>query len=43
MYPTKHPLGDWNWHTYTTVYTNEITNENLLYSAGDSTQCSAVT
>ena len=37
-------LGDWDWHIYTidTMY-KQITNENLLYSSGNSTQCSVVT
>ena len=36
-------LRDWNWHTYTTdtIY-KQTANENLLYSSGDPTQCSAV-
>ena len=41
-------MGDWDWHIYAidSVYNNEnlcITNENLLYSTGNSTQCSVVT
>ena len=34
-------LGDWDWHIYTAMY--KIDNENLLYSTGNSTQCSVVT
>ena len=37
-------LGDWDWHIYTTDTTYKIdNNENILYSAGSSIQCSAVT
>ena len=35
-------LGDWDGHAYTTDTIREIDNKNLLYSTGDSTQCSAV-
>ena len=37
-------VGDWDWHVYTidTIYKID-TNENLLYSTGNSTQCSVVT
>ena len=35
-------LGDWHGHTYTTDTICKIDNKNLLYSTGDSTQCSAV-
>ena len=37
-------LRDWDWHIYTmdAIY-QKITNENLLYSTGDSTQRSLVT
>ena len=30
-------------YTLLTLYIKEITNENLLYSTGNSTQCSVVT
>ena len=29
-------LGDWDWHIHTVIY--KITNNNLLYSMGNSTQ-----
>ena len=35
-------LGDWNRHIYTLLCIKQITNENLLYSTENSTQCSVV-
>ena len=37
-------LEGWDWHIYTidTRY-KQVTNENLLYSTGNSTGCSVVT
>ena len=39
--------GGMNWETGIDIYTllciKQITNENLLYSIGNSTQCSVVT
>ena len=34
---TWNELGDWDWHIYITMY-KQIANENLQYSAGNSTQ-----
>ena len=36
-------LGDGDRHIYATDTMYKITNENLLYSTGNSTQCSVVT
>ena len=36
-------LGDWDRHVFTTMYMKQITNENLLYCTGNSTQHSVVT
>jgi len=37
----KNQLGDWDKHKYTTIY--KITNKDLLYSTGNSTQYSVKT
>ena len=29
-------LGDWDWHIHTTMYETDKTNDNLLYSTGNS-------
>ena len=34
---------NWDWHIYTLDTTYKITNENLLYSSGNTLQCSVVT
>ena len=34
-------LGDWDWHIHTTIY-KIITNKDLLYSTGNSTQYSVM-
>ena len=35
-------LGGWDWHIHTTIYTNPISNKNLLYSTGTSTRYSVI-
>ena len=47
--PRGKSMGGRNWETGVDMYTlliiciKQITNENLLYSTGNSTQCSVVT
>lgn len=35
--------GGWHWHTYTLLYKTDMTNENPVYSTGNSAQHSEVT
>ena len=36
-------LGDWDWHIHATIYIKQVTNKDLLYSTGNSTQYSVMT
>ena len=35
-------MGDWDWYIHTTVY-KQVTNRDLLYNTGNSTQYSVMT